>query len=408
LQNTLDSIRVNNQIKGISVCIISPGQGTWKGVSGVSHFGVPISSGMEFGIASNTKLFTGVLLLKLVENQWIDLEDPLHTFLPTFDHIDSNITVRQLLNHTSGLADANEVVGYPDSVLSDPWRVFTPSEVMTWVGPPWFAPGTDWGYSNTNYLLAGMIAESATGQPFGQLLHDHILSPLQLDSTFLAVYDSVLYEIAHPWQNGSDNFGIPRTALNSVAWAAGGMYSTAAEMAQWYRALMGGQVLNPASMAELTTFVGTGNYGMGLFETNQLGRTIWHHGGTIWGGYQSSMLYDTASGTIICVLINQNPAQPLLVARQLLAKLIAPSVGLEESPLEKTSLSIFPNPTNGSVNIQISQHHLLGIEIYRPDGLLLRQSRHSRFSIADFPTGNYYIVVRTTKGVFVEKLIKQD
>ena len=70
---------------------------------------------------------------------------------------------------------------------------------MSWVGTPLFSAGTSWNYCNTNYILAGMVAESATGQSFGQLLRDSILFPLQLDSTFLGVYDSVLYTVAHPW-----------------------------------------------------------------------------------------------------------------------------------------------------------------------------------------------------------------
>jgi len=77
--------------------------GTWKGVTGISHTGTPITSDMLFGIVSNTKLFTGVLLLKLAENNMIHLNDSLHQYLPTFNNIDSNITIRQLLNHTTRL-----------------------------------------------------------------------------------------------------------------------------------------------------------------------------------------------------------------------------------------------------------------------------------------------------------------
>ena len=179
---------------------------------------------------------------------------------------------------------------------------------MSWVGTPLFSAGTSWNYCNTNYILAGMVAESATGQSFGQLLRDSILFPLQLDSTFLGVYDSVLYTVAHPWQGGVNNFSTPRKAVNSVAWSAGAMYSTSGEMANWYHSLIYGQVINQNSFNELTTFVGSGNYGIGLYSTNVLGRTVWQHGGTIWGGYNSSMVYDTATGIIICVLINQNPA----------------------------------------------------------------------------------------------------
>ena len=95
LQNKIDSLRIANNLKGISASVIYPSRGTWKGVTGISHTGMPITSDMLFGIASNTKLFTSVLLLKLAENNIIQLDDSLHQYLPTFNNIDSNITIRQ-------------------------------------------------------------------------------------------------------------------------------------------------------------------------------------------------------------------------------------------------------------------------------------------------------------------------
>lgn len=85
LQNTLDNMATANNLKGISACVIYPGVGTWRGVTGFSHAGAPITPDMEFGIASNTKLFTGVLLLKLAENDLLDLDDPISNYLPAFN-----------------------------------------------------------------------------------------------------------------------------------------------------------------------------------------------------------------------------------------------------------------------------------------------------------------------------------
>ena len=99
----------------------------------ISHSGTPITSDMLFAIGSNTKLFTAVLLLKLAENNLIQLDDSLHKHLPSFNNIDSNINIRQLLNHTSGIADVSSISGYPDSMLTNPNRVFTASEIITWV-----------------------------------------------------------------------------------------------------------------------------------------------------------------------------------------------------------------------------------------------------------------------------------
>jgi len=225
LQKTIDSMLIAKNVKGISAGVYYPGMGTWKGVSGISHENVPINSDMQFAIASNTKLFTAVLLLKLAENNLLSIDDSLHEFLPTYKNIDSTITIRQLLNHTSGLADVTSVPGYPDSILRNPRRVYTAAELMTWAGEPSFAAGKGWEYCNTNYLLAGMIAEKVTGQTYGKLLRDSILNPLHMDSTFLDVYDTVENTIAHPWQAGKDNTATPRIALNSAAWSAGAMYS---------------------------------------------------------------------------------------------------------------------------------------------------------------------------------------
>lgn len=407
LQNKIDSVRSANNLKGISAYVIYPGAGTWKGVTGVSHSGFPITSDMQFGIGSNTKLFTGVLILKLAENNIINLDDSLHQHLPNFNNINPNITIRQLLNHTSGIADVNNVVGYTDSILTNPNRIFTPTEVMTWVGPPLFPAGTSWSYCNTNYILAGMIAESATGQSFGKLLRDSVLSPLQLDSIFLGLYDSILLPIAHPWQGGVDKYSTPRKSLHSVAWSSGAMYSTSGEMAQWYKALMNGQVLNQNSFNELTTFVGSGNYGIGLYSTNVLGRTVWQHGGTIWGGYNSSMVYDTTTGIIISILINQNPAQAFQVSIQLLSTLINYPIGLTENTIIDKLITVYPNPTNGLVHIEIPDQTIANIKVYNMQGQIIKETTESRLDLSSYSNGMYFLKAQTKKGIYSYKLIKQ-
>lgn len=381
LQGKIDSIRKANNVKGISACVIIPGNGTWKGVTGISHPGYPITSDMEFGIASNTKLFTGVLLLKLAEHNIIRLDDSLHSYLPTFKNINPDITIRQLLNHTSGLADVTNVAGYPDSILTNPNRIFTPAELITWVGPPSFTPGTGWEYCNTNYLLAGMIAESATGMPFGKLLRDSILNPLQLDSTFLDVYENVLNTIANPWQAGVNNITTPRKSLNTASWAAGAMYSTTGEMAQWYQVLMSGKVINSSSMKELTTFVGSGNYSIGISNASTEGRTVWQHGGNIWGGYSSFMMYEPATGIVVCVLINQQPAQANMVARQLLSVIVNNPISIDTISSDEKYFSLYPNPTHEWVTISNPTYPIGEFFIYNHQGALVYSGASNSHSV---------------------------
>jgi D-alanyl-D-alanine carboxypeptidase len=408
LQHQVDSFRLANNLKGISASIHHPGMGTWKGVSGISHPGTPIRSDMVFSIASNTKLFTAVLMLKLAEKNILRLSDSLHRFLPAFNNINPDITIRQLLNHTTGLYDVTSVPGYPDSILTNPNRIFTPAELMTWAGSPLFAPGTGWNYCNTNYLLAGMIAEAATGKPYGELLRDSILSPLNMDSTFLDVYDSILFPVAQPWQAGVNNHSIPRKSLNSAAWAAGAMYSTADEMVQWYRALMDGEVLSAASFQEMTTFVGSGNYGMGIGETQIENRTVWQHGGTIWGGYNSSMMYDTATGIVICVLLNQlpNPAKAYLLAGRLLSESVNFTTSLPKREQAGMRLILHPVPATESIAVVLPGCEIRQLFLYSPDGRLMKKSAEPRLSLSGLPAGLYVIRASTEKGWYQERFVK--
>lgn len=407
LQNKIDSLRNANNLKGVSACVFYPGMGTWNGTAGVSYTANPITSDLLFGIGSNTKLFTGVLLLKLAENGLLTLDDSLHRFLAPIQHVDSNITIRQLLNHTSGLAEVANVPGYSDSMMTDPNRLFTMAETMTWLGPPQFQAGTNWQYCNTNYLLAGLIAENATGQSFSQLLRDSILAPLQLDSTFLDVYESLPHPVAHPWQGGVDNHAVPRTSVNSSAWAAGAMYSTAGEMVQWYKALMHGQVLQSHSFNEMTTFVGSGNYGIGIsLQPTPIGRPVWAHGGAIWGGYNSSMIYDPASGIVVCVLVNQLPGTAPQISTQLLSILEQHSLSSGETWESASACVLFPNPSKGFVDLEVPNQIIQEVKIYDLKGHLIRVNQKSPFQVSELSNGTYIIEILTDKGKYTRRLIK--
>lgn len=406
LQNTIDSLSTTYNIKGISASVIYPGQGMWQGISGYSYSGVPINSSMVFGLGSNTKLFTAVLMLQLIQSNVVRIDDSLYQWLPNFNNVDSNITIRQLLNHTSGLADVNNVPGYADSILNDPNRIYSPAEVMTWVGTQLFAPGTSWSYSNTNYLLAGMIIESATGYPYGKMLHDSILSPLNLDSTFLDVYDNIQGTVAHPWQNGVDKNSIPRTSLNSASWTAGGMYSTSSEMAQWYQALMSGQVLNPTGFDLMTTFVGTGNYGCGLFEMDMNGSTVWEHGGTIWGGYNTQMIYDTSSKVIICVLVNANPAPAFNVGKQLHLTIQNNPISKMHDITQDIEYSVFPNPASNNVCVKSVSglSELLEVEITDAGGRIIGNEKVS----IDNGRGEIMAMRTLENGMYIIRLFSEN
>lgn len=307
-----------SSIKGMSASVYIPGQGMWQSTSGISFTGQAITQDMKFGIASNTKLFTATAMLILQENGILSLNDSLNKWLPGLNsYINPNITIRQLLNHTSGIPEVIFYSPWLDTIIANPGRVFTPNEVVSWVNTSLFQAGSHWSYSNTNYVIAGMIIKNATGFNLSKIIRDSILTPLNLDSTFFDLEEPVTGTLAHRWWNGnistnplSDYHLVSRVALNSVAASAGAIFSTSSEMSQWYHALFSGQLLNAASMAELTNFVSTGisnqQYGLGLFRETTQGFTYWGHGGDTWG-YKSKMILDSCSGTIVCGLSNSYP-----------------------------------------------------------------------------------------------------
>jgi len=316
LQDTLNTyFTAFNNIKGMTAGVYLPGQGYWQGKAGESFTGQAIMQDMEFGIASNSKLFVATIMLKLAEDNIIHLDDSLHTWLPNYVNIDPNITIRQLLNHKSGISDPIFISPWMDTFMAHPSRVFTPVEVLSWVGAPYFPKGTSWGYSNVNYILAAMIAKNATGFHISKLIRDSILIPLNLDSTFYDVEESVIGTLAHRWWNAgsgpvTDYNGVSRVGLNTAGGAAGSLFSNSSEMLQWYHALFSSQILNTSSMAELKNFVPTTNpsqqYSFGLLRETTQGLTYWGHGGDTWG-YKSKMIYDSSMGAVVCALSNSFP-----------------------------------------------------------------------------------------------------
>ncbi|MBN1482470.1 T9SS C-terminal target domain-containing protein [candidate division KSB1 bacterium] len=317
-QYVMDSMLVANNIMGASAAIFMPEKGTWLGASGMSHpeKGERIRSDMLFDIGSNTKTFMAAQILLLAEQGLLTLDDPLYKWLPRFPHIDSTTTIRQLLNHTSGISDfSNENTAWGDSINADLYRFWTPEYSLTFVLEPNFRPGRGWSYSNTNYILAGMIIKQATGSDkVSEILRQHILEPLSLDNTFLDIEENLTGELACGWIH-DDNTGewydysqLPRTAIYSSLWTSGAMVSNAGDMAKWTRALYGGHILSQTSLNEMFTLVPfndpvTLGYGLGTMKRVFLGKELWLHGGdTV--SYGSQAAYFAEQDVCIVVLLN--------------------------------------------------------------------------------------------------------
>ncbi len=312
LQTQLESFTERyNLARGISAAAIIPGRETWTGTDGYSTQSPEraIQPGMLFGIGSCSKSYTAALLLKLAEEDLLDLDDPIGDYLPVLDdypNIDGSITIRRLLNHTSGIYNFTSSSSFNSLISADFERLITPDDILPLIMGPYFAPGAGWRYSNTNYYLAGMIVESVTGTAIPTVFRDRIFTPLGLGGTFFGAWETIpdAFEFAHGWYGSSDISQRSRNAVYSAASTAGGIVATASNLVTWVKTLFDGDFINQASLDQMTDF-SSNNYGLGCSLRTMEGREVWAHGGAI-DGYRTLFIYDPANGVSIAILINDS------------------------------------------------------------------------------------------------------
>lgn len=293
LQRALDRARVDLGLWALSAAVAIDGRTTWAGASGVALDGVTALDGdSPFAIASITKTFTATLVMQLVERGRIGLDDPVSEYLPEIPAVEG-ITVRQLLQHTSGMSDLLAPMREP--MTEDPQRVWSPAEVIDQLGGRWYAPGAGYAYSNTNYVVLGMLVERVYGHSFAQVLERHLLRPLRLDET-----GPLLAPDAPP--------------LMTPAWASafgtsGNMYSSASDLVEWGLALYGGRVLRPDTLRQMLGF-NSDDYGLGT-EIIRLGdRTGVGHSGLL-RGFTSVLVHLPADGVTIALIGNWQGFDPV-------------------------------------------------------------------------------------------------
>lgn len=247
----------------------------------------PVLATDHFRVGSITKSFVATVVLQLVAEGKLSLADTVEQRLPGLVPKGNGITVRELLQHTSGLydyaADARVYSPYLQGNLGYSW---TPRRLVAIAvsHKPHFRPGARWSYSNTNYLLLGLIVEAVTRDTLGNELRRRIILPLGLHQTSFEAGPHIAAPAAHGYYNGID----VTTLSGSPYWAAGAIVSTAADVARFYQALFGGKLLHPEQLKAMETTVNAGasDYGLGLEETSTPCGKAWGHDGLV-PGYTS-------------------------------------------------------------------------------------------------------------------------
>jgi len=376
-QRAIDSVRIVFGIPGISASVLIPGNGIWLGSTGFSTMNPPdtIRPGSLFGIGSNTKSFISAIMLKLAEEGKLKLDDSIGRYLAPFPNISGKITIRQLMNMTSGLYDyVNDNSAMWDSVYANPDRYWAPESILTaFVGPPHQQPGGPYSYCNTNAILAGMIIRNIEHTDISLQLHQRIFGPFALQETFFPFEDTLTGPVAHPWEDDSDQWPYFGKTNFSLVWTAGSIFSTSENAVRWANALYTGELLAPASLTELLTFVPAkqefsdrvNQLGYGLFvaENSLLGKTFWGHtGGHI--GYLTWITYYPPTGVSVVVLLNVFSSAGLRAMDVALSALYReyfrtlpsfqpalPRTLYAVSGVDETSQLHVVNPTNGAATL---------------------------------------------------------
>jgi D-alanyl-D-alanine carboxypeptidase len=313
LQAILDQDLNRLKIPGMQAYIRTADGKTWSGASGTTDLGrkQTIQTDHIIRVGSITKTFTAVIILKLVEEGYLTLDDPLSNWYPDFPNA-GNITIRQLLNHTSGIPEIIPKILMKSVIASTYWQ---PQELVKIAAQekPLFTPGTAFSYSNANYILLGLISEKVTNKTTVQLLHENILDPLGLKHTYFVPYEQAPAALVPGWDRDLSHFpgmldiGVKNTSWATAAFTSGALASNASDLAAFYEALFNGALLTPEMMKEMTTYGNAPNpgfaeqtgYGLGLMQLKIDGQELVGHVGQFMGSTAIAVVSPKEKYTIV-------------------------------------------------------------------------------------------------------------
>jgi D-alanyl-D-alanine carboxypeptidase len=317
LQQALRRACNNQGIVGASAAAVLPLDGLWLGTFGTSDGVAPIRPQTSFEVGSVTKTLVAATMLRLAEEGRLNLDDTIGQWLPEFSspNISSAITIRQLLNHRAGTYNFGDDPDYRQALFTDWSRRWQPEEVLNYVKAPYFAPGTDGQYSNTGYVLLGLIIRGVTGSSVAEEMRRTVLDRAGLHQTFMGAEESWHGALADPHLDFDgdgvhENLGDqPQTAILTSFWTSGAEVSTAADLTRFGISLFEGGLLSSGSLAAMRTFQSIDiagvryEYGLGLFRFDVLGREHWAHSGGLFGSYG---WFSYCPSTRVCLAVAYN------------------------------------------------------------------------------------------------------
>jgi CubicO group peptidase (beta-lactamase class C family) len=330
---------------GVSVAVVKNGRTILAKGYGFADLenDVPATAETVYRIGSITKQFTSAAIMRLVEQGKLSLDDTLQKFLPNFPTQGNRVTVRHLLNHTSGIKSYTSLGPRWARVIR--LDLAPDSVVALFANEPFdFKPGDAWAYDNSGYFLLGMIIEKVSGKPYGQYVKDELFTPLGLESTIYCDQAPLIKHRAQGYAPQPGGGFINAEPLSMTQpYAAGSLCSTVTDLAAWTLALSSGKVVSPASYKAMAT-PGTLNdgkpltYGFGL-GIGTLGghRQVSHNGGI--NGFISELHHYPDDSLVTVVLTNTGALAAVqlerLIARRALGIKDLPAVAIDAPALER-------------------------------------------------------------------------
>ncbi|GLY19469.1 serine hydrolase [Kineosporia sp. NBRC 101677] len=296
---------------------IDNGRGVALSADGVAdrETGRELRATDQFEIGSNTKTFMSALTLQLVDRGQVDLDAPIEQYLPGVVPNGRNITVRMLLNHTSGLFSYTADEKFAEGLTSDPQRVWTEDELLkvAFAHEPDFAPGTAWNYSNTNYTLIGILLQEVTGKSLPDLVQQRIARPLGLKNTYFPqpratdTGPGYAHGYAVSFASGKPSYADTSTwPIGGWGGAAGAIISDQRDLSRFFSGLLKGKLFSDQQLNEMketvelpAEFPIRGGYGLGLFHIDSACGPVWGHGGDTNGHHSTAVATEDGRRTAV-------------------------------------------------------------------------------------------------------------
>jgi|GEM_PF-181671 len=328
VEAVIDEIRTRPEFVGLSVAVARGDQLIVDRGYGIAdlEWNAPADASTIFRIGSLTKQFTAAAIMKLAEQGKLALDDPLSRYVPDFDTGGRVVTIRQMLNHTSGIPEYTLQPGFFTKMAP---LDLSEADLLQFVsGKPFdFEPGAGWRYSNTNYLLLGMVIAKASGQTYATFMQDEFFTPLGLDKTRYASETAIIPHRAQGYSFDPDTESHANDAAISMTAPGGGgaLASSAGDLVRWQIALTGGLAISPASFEQMIgspvkTGRGDSLYGFGIGIERRDGQRVIEHTGGI-NGFNSVLSWLPDIGLRIAMISNSEAMPSFSVERRIIAAL---------------------------------------------------------------------------------------